>query len=112
MPIGLNDEFNIVNVMWKKMDYSTCYGDFACATTDIRQTGYCAEFVQYTKDWWEDYQRYGYNKDIFNKAYLFVPGRCLPSDYKEMREVLMPQLSKRRDQAVQKIKELKRSVAE
>ena len=109
--ISLKDEFSHINIMWNKMDYSTCYGRFACATTDPKQTGSCGKFVQYSKDWWEDYQRYGYNRDIFNKAYLFVPGRCLPSDYKEMREVLMPQLKRRREQAIQKIKELERSMA-
>lgn len=86
------------------MDYSTCYGDFACATTDIRQTGYCEEFVQYTRFWWEDYLKNDYNKDIFNKAYLFVPGRCLPKDFKEMRDVLMPQLKLAREMAALKVK--------
>ena len=90
--------------MWNKIDYSTCHGRFACATTDPRQTGTCGQFVQYTKYWWEDYLKNGYNRDIFNKAYLFVPGRCLPSDYKEMREVLMPQLKMAREMAMMKVK--------
>ena len=78
--------------MLRKLDSATDYGDYSLAIDLPSATFNCRKFVQYTIEWWEDYLKNGFNKDLYLKAFQQNIAKCQPDDWKEMREVLMPQL--------------------
>ena len=85
-------EFKKMTVMLRKLDSATDYGDYSLAIDLPSATFNCRKFVQYTIEWWEDYLKNGFNKDLYLKAFQQNIAKCQPDDWKEMREVLMPQL--------------------
>ena len=89
-------EFKKMTVMFRKLDSVTDYGDYSAAINLPSATRDCRKFVQYTIEWWEDYLKNGFNKALYLKAFQQNIAKCQPDDWKEMREVLMPQIKLRK----------------